>query len=292
MRPPPFRLVPRPDETLYSVMARWGRYLGDPPRAHLERVVFGTKLKLYHDLPVGLGRLSSGGWLDRDVDAAIGDLTLFRYYAAGVGGARRAAGRAAMLGDGPWPHGALGSWRPKALPAERLRFCPACFDEMLATDPDPWWRRIHQLPTVLLCPEHGHVLRESTVSRRRAGAVYVSSSRDVCLADAAPAVPSVTDAVAAQLFWLARRSQDLLDAEGEASEDDRPVHSDRMGKGDVAGWKVPDRSAVIEHWRPVLDLRPDWCAPLAGPRWLAAALNRGEGPPLHRMLVEGYLECC
>lgn len=120
-------------------------------------------------------------------------------------------------------------------------------------------------------------------------------SGDVCLADAAPTVPSVADAVAGQLLWLAGRSQDLLAADQVAAGNGRPG-LDRLRSKGAACLKVPDRSAVVDHcavphplglrrWRrsgePTLARR----GPGAGPRHLifSPEMNCPPGKPVRRL---------
>lgn len=293
MRRPPFRLLPRPDESLYSILARWSRYLGDPPRAHFEGAIFGSRVNLYDDLPVGFGRLVENGWLDRDVGTAVGDLTVFRYYAAGASRRRREAGIASMTGEGDWPHRALGSWRPEAIPAERLRFCPECLGDMLASHPDPWWRRAHQLPTVLVCPEHQVPLRESVVSRKMRKAGYVAATPAVCPPDSPQTVVASDGRALSQLAWLASRSRLLLvDGDEVSLADVGSMLAVRLHASTTPDELHRSRAAdrVLAHWHRVLELRPDWNAALKGTRWLSAVLDGEEGPPLHRLLVEGAIE--
>ncbi|MFX8335603.1 TniQ family protein, partial [Acinetobacter baumannii] len=49
---------------------------------------------------------------------------------------------------------------PIATPTH-LRFCTDCRLEMTTQVGETWWRRSHQLPGVLMCPDHGCLLVDS-----------------------------------------------------------------------------------------------------------------------------------
>lgn len=291
----PFRLAGRDDESLYSTMARWIGYLGDPPAAHVVPAVFGSSLAIYDDLPVGMSRLEHGGWLDGTARDVVPRSTAYSYYSAFASETRRDAGMKAMLGDGPWPHGELGSWRVEAMPPDRLRFCRACMAEMLAHHPDPWWRVLHQLPTVLMCPDHGEVLVDSVVGRRSRRRRYVPATLAVCAADGASAFDGPTTKVRELLAWMATHSRDLL-AEGvgvdvlRVRSDYRRILSDRGVRYATARDLELLAVNVVSFWRPVLDGRPDWNVALCNGRWLTVVLGSGQAPPLHHLLLQGFLE--
>lgn len=46
--------------------------------------------------------------------------------------------------------------------AGELRFCGICMSEAETAYGERYWRRVHQIPLVLVCPDHGCVLRKST----------------------------------------------------------------------------------------------------------------------------------
>jgi hypothetical protein len=49
----------------------------------------------------------------------------------------------------------------------RWRFCPDCMRDNIAESGFAWWRRVHQLPTALVCAIHGLPLRRLDVKRHR-----------------------------------------------------------------------------------------------------------------------------
>ena len=46
----------------------------------------------------------------------------------------------------------------------KLRFCGTCLSQMRDKYGEAYWRRDHQLPGVLVCPDHARLLQESHVS--------------------------------------------------------------------------------------------------------------------------------
>lgn len=256
-------LLFRRDETLYSGLARLSRYLGRQPRSALHAALLDTDISVFDDMPVGLERVVASGVAgSMTVGDVAGELTLFQYYAhyALPGSAYGAA--TAMMGEGRWPHEALGSWTSAAPPVECLRFCDICYEEMLGQHPDPWWRRSHQLPSVLVCPDHGVPLRSSTVDRDGRRRAYLAASRDTCPAEA-PAVLEIDDPrVMADLLVLARQSEEVLNDRGEVDPDERrEAYLQDLDQIDMLNRlgeaKLPAIARAMDaYWGSTLDLWP------------------------------------
>ena len=292
------RLLTRPryDETLYSALARASIYLGSPPRSRLHDALFGVDISIFDDLPVGIGRVvSCGAFGPADVDGAIHEWTMFPYYAqfTPIDRSREAARR--MEGEGQWPHEALGCGT--AAPT-RLRFCRSCRVDMLAQHDDAWWRRTHQLPSTLVCPEHGETLMQSMVTRERHRTSYVTPTADEC-PEGAAAVAIFDGGVALDdLLALARVGDVLLDERCETHPDDRrEAYLQRLGRlgmlNRVGEAKLPSVSDLVDaRWYRVLGRWPGLARNgrcVQG--WLGTLLMGGHGsPPLHHLLLEGALE--
>lgn len=290
------RLLTRPryDETLYSAFARTSTYLGSPPRARLHNALFGIDLSIFDDLPVGIGQVvACGTFGPADVDGAVHEWTLFPYYAhfAPIKQAREAARR--MQDSGQWPHEALGCGM--AAPA-RLRFCPSCRVDMLEQHADAWWRRSHQLPSTLVCPDHGETLIESMVTRERRRTSYVAATEAECPRDA-PAVAIIDEATRADLLTLARAGDMLLDMRCDTHPDDRREgylqQLNRLGMTDRAGQAKLAMIVVLMDvcWPDILCYWPGLTRDgLCSQGWLGALLMGAHGsPPLHHLLLEGGL---
>ena len=290
---PPLRLSPRPDEPLYSVLARLTHCLGEPGRGELQRALLGADLPIYDDLPVGLGTLTDNGWLSMGVDEALHRLTLFPYYAAFSASDTREAAKSAMAGPGPWPHQVIRSWHTDVSPVDRLRFCAACRIEMLTTAPDAWWRRVHQLPSVLVCPDHGEPLLLSTLSRRERRKGYFCASDVVCPPEAEPLIETPEERHSEGLLWLARLSQTLLrDCAKTAARvivDDYRLTANKLGlDGRIERDAKAISTIVMDRWGSVLDEWPALADPRLG-KVIAVAFRSGSVPPLVHLLLAGAL---
>lgn len=285
----------RHDEILYSGIARASAYLGSPPRARLHDALLGADVSVFDDLPVGLGRVvASGAFGPADVDGAIHEWTMFPFYAHHADAARIAKTAMRMEGEGEWPHEALGC---QLAAPDRLRFCASCRADMLEQWPDAWWRRTHQMPSALVCPDHCEPLLASRVTRDRRRGGYVAATDVECPPDA-PVVAVIDGGVAmADLVLLARASDALLD---ERPDGDpvarRRIYIERMGPlgmlnrhGDA---KLPAVAEAVEmRWGPTLGLWPGLTrAGRCSQAWLAAIMTGGHGgAPLHHLLLEGTL---
>ena len=288
----------RRDETLYSALARAGRLLGGPKRGALQAALFGADVPVFDDMPVGLDRIAASRVFgDVCVLEVVREWTLFPYYAHYAPPARARAVVGVMAGDGGWPHDVLASWTAATPPPDRFRFCVTCCSEMATVADGRWWRRVHQLPSALVCPDHAEVLRESTLDRKTRRRAYVAASHAICPVDA-PCVVEVEDVrVLSDLVQLARQSDLLLNGWDEVHPDDRRtgyldgLHRlglvNRLGEANLPGLAV----AMDGYWGSTLDLWPRLrnngrCEQ----GWLHALLMREDrSPPLHHLLLEGLL---
>lgn len=290
---------PRHDELLYSAMARVSTYLGSPPASRLHGALFDEEVPVVDsDLPVGLDAVvRSGVFGVADLRGAADEWTLLRYHAHYVAPARADAVVLAMSGRGRWPFEPLGGPSSTLPPVDRLRFCLECREDMLERHPDLWWRRTHQLPSTMVCPEHGLPLRVSSVTRERRRAGYVPAALDVCRSDESALVVSQEPRVMGDLLAIARAGDALLDVDGGEHPDDRRMRYlgaldrlrllNRGGKADLHGLA----RAMDGYWGTTLDVWPGLReGGRCGQRWLGRLLLSGrDSPPLHHLLLEAML---
>ncbi|WP_156347043.1 TniQ family protein [Sphingomonas sp. Leaf33] len=289
---------PRADETLYSAMARASRYLGTPRPRLLHEALFGADLALFDDLPAGLDRVMASGVFGPCDDGGAGrEWTLIQYYAHYTEPALARVAARAMAGEGRRPHAVLGSRWSAAPPPGRLRFCSACCAAMLGRHDDLWWRRVHQLPSVMVCPDHAVPLRFSTVEPADRRKRYVAAIPGTCPPDGAQVVEGREPWVMATLLDLARQSESVLNDCGETHPDDRREAYlqgldglgllNRIGEANLPGIA----KAMDGRWGESLDLWPRLRRDgRCEQGWLATLLT-GEhvSPPLHHLLLEGLL---
>lgn len=300
-----FAPAPRAGETLYSVLARLGRYLNASHSGPLMREMLGRRHAIAaNDLP---GRLAV---LVRDLEESrraqagnmiIDKLTLYPFHTAFMPADVREDVRRAMLGDVMGVYTRLGLATFKIQRTKRLRFCPLCLDSMEQEHGDVWWRREHQIPGVLVCPHHGTVLRLSDVEpgdRNRHS--FVPASRTVCRCDADEAVSAADGVDRERLTDLARLAAGLLNSPPlpRSHADSHALYRARLAQVGLmrSASKVDQvalRQAFLERWRethllvPGLRLHED-----PEQSWLAALVRNGRraAHPLHHLMLTAVLD--
>jgi hypothetical protein len=195
-------------------------------------------------------------------------------------------------------HQKLGSWGGTVPPPVGLRFCLECQEEMIAEEGHLWWRRGHQMPSALVCPDHGTILREVPASQNRGDDRYVPASFTICDARADRVIEQVAPHVMSDLKGLARASDLLLDDYRQVHPDDRREYYlqelDTAGMLNKAGEAnlFQIAQAMTRYWGDTLRIWPGLQANgECSQRWLGALLWGGESsPPLHHLLLSGLLE--
>lgn len=157
-----------PDELLYSAIARCRVHLGMGSHKGLLSMLFGdTKVAAVTDLPSHLQVLADNTGLD--AEELVANHTLFPIYAPFIPKQRRLKLYQAMLAsDQPGALGLAGASTALVKWPEMLRYCPLCFEDMIACYGEPYWRRCWQVQGVDACPEHGCLLLDSSIPFRRA----------------------------------------------------------------------------------------------------------------------------
>lgn len=178
-----------PDELLYSVLARYHCHTGGRSDAQTMETLFGRRQVVADiDLPGALDRLAERIPPGRalHVDRILDELTLLPYYVAFQSPNVQVEVRTRLRqGRVDGLHLKLGLAAFRAGRVTRLRFCRACLEDMSARYGEMYWRRVHQLPSVLVCPEHGLALQESTVLlARHSRHGYAVPSNETCPVDA------------------------------------------------------------------------------------------------------------
>ena len=179
-----FLPAPVADELLYSVIARYGAMIGQRVGSQLILDFFGTPVGVTAvDLPNRIDslvqRLPPGTPFDRD--RIIDRHTLFPYQLRFASPSIAAAVRDYMAGDASRRPARIGVMSASFPAGERMMLCTACAREDASASGIAAWRRVHQLPGVLVCPRHGTALAESAVKRldRRGRGALVPLTPDV-----------------------------------------------------------------------------------------------------------------
>ena len=208
--------MPQPyeDETLYSVLARLARYMGQPNTSAFSRALSGGRHWVaLTQFPCQLGSIAKHFRLnDAAVDTLIDNHTLLPFYTAYTSQALRDRARQAMRGSTDGLQLMLGIAASPIPTPTHLRFCPNCLEDMYDMAGEAWWRRIHQLPGVEVCAIHAAPLCNSIVEISRSGRhALVPADRNACVARVCESVPSPGNLRACErVAGLARAAASML----------------------------------------------------------------------------------
>lgn len=294
-----------PDELLYSVLARYSQHVGSPGPMHTMNALFGNqKVIATFDLPGHLQSLADRIHPDRglSVDRMIDSLTLFPYFTAFEPAVLQAQTRNAMhSGSIDSLHVRLGLSAFRIGRNQRLRFCSECVCAMQAARDELWWRRDHQLPGVLVCPEHACLLQDSTVSFSQFSRhEFVAATLQNCPPRALRSVPMVDHAGLAHLHRIGLRSADLLRNPPASRSLDRWTvfyRSHMLEAGLIKSVVTMDQHRLDQEFRHfygrTLESLPSVMegADFAGD-WLASMVrkHRKANHPLYHVLVQDFLQ--
>lgn len=292
-----------PDEMLYSVLGRYARSIGGGSPGAIAFDLFGYRRAIASfDLPGGLSALVERLPRARalTVDEIIQRTTQFPYETAFCSVETRSNLVRAMAGSTSGYHLRLGI---AAFTTERttlLRFCPTCRDAMSAAYGEPYWRRTHQLPGTLVCPDHGEPLRLSRVSCQTTNRhAYFVADDDACPIAAIPVVRVHDPRTLLRLVEVAKASQLLL------NHPPAPMSMTEMGQQyrrrvEAAGFmrsrRRVDQTRLLDafraHFGRALELLPVGDPGAGDEGWLAALTRkpRKAAHPLRHILLNLFLE--
>lgn len=159
---------PFPDELLYSVCARYAKRTAYLNKQSVISELFGKRgLAAIVDFPTRLNHLISVLPRNHNYSAEqfINKNSLLPYFQPFLPSKRAELARAEMKEDGV-PNrirSRLGTRVKQIKNPSYLRFCPNCVFEDRKAFGETYWHRIHQLPGILVCPDHQCFLEESSV---------------------------------------------------------------------------------------------------------------------------------
>jgi Tn7-like transposition protein D/TniQ len=205
-----------PDELLYSLIARYHLRSGCiSPKATLQELFGSTTTIATIDLPANLNDLTKH--LQHLTPDRANDLiakhTLYPFYQPFLPPQRDRSIRKSMkAGKAANIHTRAGIMA-SAIPTPRyLRFCPQCHAADLELYGEPYWHRLHQIPSVLVCPQHGTFLQDSSVPTQGFNRhQYIVASPDNCL-ESEPCdryrekTRSLLQSIATDILWLLERN--------------------------------------------------------------------------------------
>lgn len=254
------------DELFYSVAARYHRHVGNVAFRDTSGELFGDRfmrptLDLPSHLPPFVDRVPPARGLTAERLAL--EHTHLPYYTAYLAAGRREKAFLRMVGGGRSLHVSLGLNGFLVPAVSALRFCPSCLEEMKAEEGEWWWRRAHQLPGVLVCPDHGCSLRLSTVSLlSRDHHAFAAASPSTCQADALPLLPGVSPEAVERLRRISEESARLLVSQGEfkTSDERKELYRECLGHAGFLKSRQIEVDSLMDafssYWKEVLPLLP------------------------------------
>ena len=160
--------TPYPDELLYSLIARFHVRSGNlSPKATIEELFSSRTASSIADMPCNIDALikAAPAFIKLNAEQLIQDNTLYPYYMVFQTNAKcneiMQAMRSSYGGD---IHTKVGIMASTIKSFENLRFCHKCIETDLKVYGEYYWHRIHQAPGVMVCPEHGVIIQDSTVN--------------------------------------------------------------------------------------------------------------------------------
>ena len=162
--------IPYKDELLYSIFARYHIRSGNVSDKATQKDIYGTdSITAIMDLPSHIYRIMDNLPVGHQYtpEYLITNHTLYPFYAAFLPTEHAAKVKESMIGDnGGSIYNRVGLMASSVKFNQYFKFCPKCVDEETYNLGELYWHRIHQIPGVLVCPEHNTPLYNSQVPVR------------------------------------------------------------------------------------------------------------------------------
>lgn len=203
-----------PEELLYSACARYDDRIRHLNRATVVQELFGSEDRATMvDLPLNLDNLVAllPPFHNHTAEHFIDCRTLFPYYAPFL-----PAGRASVLrremhsSNGNHIRERLGLTASGIQLPAMFRFCPICVKEDREKVGETYWRRVHQITGIEVCPDHATFLEQSRAPWRDRKNPNRFFSAEKTVYDAAPRLLTPSDHLHSILLKVARDAAWLL----------------------------------------------------------------------------------
>lgn len=198
-----FMPVPYPDELWYSVLCRYHVRSGNQSGKHSSIDLFGyhkqkVSVELATDLQCVVGALGASYPTPERV---LKQNTLFPYYARFWPEKRKMAVMETLIhgGDDSAVH-KVGIYQSLTANQYNFRYCPICFESDMALYGEPYWHRLHQLPDVRVCVEHGCWLADTGMPMRDSNRIFFPALPDMILADTPQEPPTAQEIALSALY--------------------------------------------------------------------------------------------
>jgi transposase len=293
---------PYPDELLYSACSRYHKRAGNRSKEATALDLFGKgQTAIIVDFQTRIDYLAAQlPPMTYTASRLIDQNTMLPLYAPFMTAERHEAIRSDMRGEGGGSiHARLGILT-SGLDIKYLRFCPACVKQ----DREPYWRRVHQVSGVEVCPTHAVFLSDSAVSVRNRGKYRAFMTVMRAVDELSPASMVVrplnlADREHKALLLLARDAEWLLSTQVEVNDQNilrlrylRLLFEHGMASYSGKVKHAQLKARFLDHYSPALlkKLRCDLELPY---HWLRRLINdwKRARPPLHHLLLMQFLGC-
>ncbi len=241
---------PYPDETFYSWIARYHeRSANHYAKATVESIFDSNYGCAIYNLPTGLESFCNQllPLCKYNPEEILKYHTTLPYYSTVFSKQRIENARSKMLSDlNIGIHGLLGMQASIIPEFQYLRYCPDCLTKDTEQFGEPYWHRIHQLPGVLVCPDHQSPTLNSIIDKQNNHTQHYANAKEC----AKPNLIQKNTQPTPQLISIAVESKKLL------SHFRRPITSTRyrsqilsagFNKGDLIDQgKLAE--AFLTHW--------------------------------------------
>ncbi|MEI4827981.1 TnsD family Tn7-like transposition protein [Bacillus sp. FJAT-53711] len=206
-------------EALYSAFARYHVRTGHLSTTNTMQALFGSKgvnKNISIDLPTSLLSVYKRAlhFEMKPIEDWVYKHTSYPYYVAFTNkDIQHNAYKMMLQGtkSGSSVMSLIGSSASFIQPPSHLRFCPECLKEDMVIHGESYWRVLHQLPSVFICPKHEISLHKSRVEYKGISRVkYITASLDVC--KGSPVIAGCSERLYDNLINLAKQSAVLLNS--------------------------------------------------------------------------------
>lgn len=168
MKPFAFFPTPYPDEIFYSVLCRYHLRSGSPAFVNTSKVLWGQRTGQNLYLPQSLGKISARipKKTGMTTEHFITENTIFPFLKPFLPKERGFRVLELMQSDiqqKEMAYQVCGLPRSKSPKWQYLRYCEDCWNEDIQNYGEPYWHRLHLLPGIFICPEHGRPIRNSRI---------------------------------------------------------------------------------------------------------------------------------
>lgn len=205
--------MPYEDELLYSVLGRYHIRSGNTSiKATLQDIFGKTTVTAVADLPSHTDRIIDNMPIGNQytADMLMDKHTLYPFYAAFIPAEQAEKIKEYMKGEkGGSIYNKIGLMASGISLNQKFKFCPQCIREDMERYGELYWHRIHQIPGILICPEHKVPLHDSQIPVRGFNKhEYRIASPDACRVNSN--APNYPDRVLEQLTNIAEVADFLL----------------------------------------------------------------------------------